>query len=173
MSTLATTFDTGSLQATIISMDVHLGHHLWQRGDFLRQFLKHSTTTARGLQSSSNSSLSLHSPLQIKISLHSGINDLESLQKELLPNLTSLEDLTFCDCPGLKSVSSIPQHISAVHKLRVIRRNEVGLCNDEEDGDYDMRWKELSSFCTLELHDLSKLVSLPKDLQHVTTLDYS
>ncbi|KAJ7949202.1 NBS-LRR type disease resistance protein [Quillaja saponaria] len=144
----------------------------------LSQFLKPQTTTAGRSQAlaplqSSSSSLSHPSlPFTSRSLIIGNIQNLESFPKELLPNFTSLRSLIIEKCLKLKSVSPLLQNLSALHFLRISTCKELDLSNDEEDGDYGMRWKELSSLRTLFLYDIPKLVSLPEGLQHVTTLGH-
>ncbi|KAJ7949148.1 NBS-LRR resistance protein [Quillaja saponaria] len=97
---------------------------------------------------------------------------LQSFPKESLANITSLHELNIDGCSGLKSVSRILQNLRALKDLTIYNCIELDLCNDEEDGDYGMQWKELSALRTLSLIVLPKLLSLPQGLQHVTTLEY-
>ncbi|KAJ7949200.1 NBS-LRR type disease resistance protein [Quillaja saponaria] len=130
------------------------------------------TTTAGGSQTHIHTTLQpSSSSLSTLRHLECSIPDLQSFPKELLENFTSLHRLTIVGCDRLKSISPILLNLSALQHLSIFCGKELDLCNDEEDGDYGMLWKELCSLRILRLLSLPKLVSLPEGLQHVTTLE--
>jgi Leucine-rich repeat (LRR) protein len=94
------------------------------------------------------------------------IADLETLPEEWLKNLTSLESLRISNCHKLNSISQGIQHLTALHELKIEDCPGLELANDE-DG---MQWQGLKSLFSLCFSKLSKMVSLPLGLQHVTTL---
>ncbi|KAL6327469.1 hypothetical protein AAG906_020065 [Vitis piasezkii] len=98
------------------------------------------------------------------------IHDLVSLPDDRLQHLTSLKSLKIEDCEGLMSLFQGIQHLSALEELRIINCMQLNL-SDKEDGDGDLQFQGLRSLRELFIQNIPKLVSLPKGLQHVTTLE--
>ncbi|KAL6328070.1 hypothetical protein AAG906_033342 [Vitis piasezkii] len=98
----------------------------------------------------------------------SRIDDLISLSSEGLRCLTSLSNLLINDCHSLMHLSQGIQHLTALKGLRILQCRELDL-SDKEDDD-DMPFQGLRSLHHLHIQYIPKLVSLPKGLLQVTSL---
>ncbi|XP_075672975.1 putative disease resistance protein RGA4 [Castanea sativa] len=87
----------------------------------------------------------------------------ETLPKELMCNLISLQDLEMYYCCGPLPLS---RHLTALQNLRVRGSEEVDLINDGDE----MEWHGLQSLCNLEFYNLPNLATLPVGIQHLTSL---
>ncbi|XP_062173320.1 disease resistance protein RGA2-like isoform X3 [Alnus glutinosa] len=117
------------------------------------------TSTAKA--SSSSTPLSKLKFLQLD-----SLEDLETLPKEWLKKLTSLNSLTIRSCNRLNSLFPGIQHLAALQQLDLHDCPELELANVEDE----MQWQGLKSLLSLKFSRLPKLVSLPLGLQHATTL---
>ncbi|KAJ9685659.1 hypothetical protein PVL29_017622 [Vitis rotundifolia] len=98
------------------------------------------------------------------------INDLVSLPDDRLQHLTSLKSLEIWGCCELTSLFQGIQHLGALEKLRIDNCIQLNL-SDKEDDDGGLQFQGLRSLRKLCIRRIPKLVSLPKGLQHVTTLE--
>ena len=87
----------------------------------------------------------------------------ETLPKELMCNLISLQDLEIYDCCGPLPLS---RHLTALQNLTVRWSEEVDLTNDGDE----MEWHGLQSLRYLEFYELPNLATLPVGIQHLTSL---
>ena len=99
-----------------------------------------------------------------------GINDVVSLPDDRLQHLTSLKSLQIEDCDGLMSLFQGIQHLSALEELGIDNCMQLNL-SDKEDDDGGLQFQGLRSLRQLFIGRIPKLASLPKRLQHVTTLE--
>ncbi|KAJ7982739.1 LRR domain containing protein [Quillaja saponaria] len=130
-------------------------------------FMQPMPTKKPGSQASTSSS---GSPVPRLRSLRiESMNTFEYFPIEGLHRLTSLENLTLCNNPRLRSLSGVLKHLNALRYLRVEFCEELDLLNGE-NGDCGMQWKELRGLENLILTDFPKLESLPEGLQHLTNL---
>ncbi|KAJ9685661.1 hypothetical protein PVL29_017624 [Vitis rotundifolia] len=98
------------------------------------------------------------------------INDLVSLPDDRLQHLTSLKSLKIVCCRGLMSLFQGIQHLGALEELNIMHCMRLNL-SDKEDDDGGSQFQGLRSLRRLYIQQIPKLVSLPKGLQHVTTLE--
>ena len=98
------------------------------------------------------------------------INDLVSLPDDRLQHLISLKSLQIEDCDGLMSLFQGIQHLSALEKLEIANCGQLNL-SDKEDDDGGLQFQGLRSLRQLFIQGIPELVSLPKGLQQVTTLE--
>ena len=98
------------------------------------------------------------------------INDLVSLPDDLLQHLTSLKSLEIWSCYELMSLFQGIQHLGALEELQIYHCMRLNL-SDKEDDDGGLQFQGLRSLRKLFIGGIPKLVSLPKGLQHVTTLE--
>ncbi|KAG6682721.1 hypothetical protein I3842_13G156700 [Carya illinoinensis] len=126
------------------------------------------TITNASSSSASSTPIAFSSPplSKLKTIILNQIKDLETLPEDGLQNLISLQHLSIFDCQRLKSLSRGVQYLTALQELRLSNCPMLDLGNDE----HDMQWKGLKSLISLKFSGMSKLVSLPLGLQHVTTL---
>ena len=87
----------------------------------------------------------------------------ETLPKELMCNLISLQDLKIYYCCGPLPLS---RHLTALQNLTVWGSKEVDLTNDGDE----MEWHGLQSLRYLEFDGLPNLDTLPVGIQHLTSL---
>jgi leucine-rich repeat protein SHOC2 len=71
---------------------------------------------------------------------------------------------------NFRSLSGLLQHLTRVSELSIGECMEFDPCNDEEDGCYSMKWKELTNLKVLTFERIPKMKYLPEGLQHITTL---
>jgi len=96
-----------------------------------------------------------------------GLEQLESLPEEWLQNLTSLKSLRILKCCKLRIfMSPLFQHLSALEYLGIYKCREL-ISNENEEG---TQWLGPTTLRHLFIQDVPNLVSLPKELRHVTTL---
>jgi len=70
---------------------------------------------------------------------------------------------------NFKSLRGVFQHLSTLSELYIWNCEEFDPCNDE-DGCYNMKWKELANLKVLQFYKIPKMTYLPEGLQHITTL---
>ena len=99
-----------------------------------------------------------------------GINDMVSLPDDRLQHLTSLKSLQIEDCDGQMSLFQGIQHLSALETLEIAKCGQLNL-SDTEAYDGGLQFQGLRSLRQLFIKGIPALVSLPKGLQHVTTLE--
>ncbi|KAM4097538.1 hypothetical protein ACJW30_07G008200 [Castanea mollissima] len=87
----------------------------------------------------------------------------ETLPKELMCNLISLQDLGINNCCGPLPLS---RHLTALQNLTVWGSEEVDLTNDGDE----MEWHGLQSLCNLKFSYLPNLATLPVGIQYLTSL---
>nr|POF18854.1 putative disease resistance protein rga4 [Quercus suber] len=122
------------------------------------------TSIAATSTSSSSSTLAASSFIPLsKLKSMSIWNMEETLPKELMCNLISLQDLTIGNCCGPLPLS---RHLTALQNLTVIGSKEVDLTNDGDE----MEWHGLQSLRNLQFFDLENLATLPVGIQHLTSL---
>jgi hypothetical protein len=96
-----------------------------------------------------------------------GLEEIESLPEEWLPNLTSLKRLDIRECCKLRiSMSPLFQHLTALEVLKIENCMEL-ISNEDEEG---AQCLGPTSLRHLSIKDVTSLVSLPRELRHVTTL---
>jgi hypothetical protein len=83
---------------------------------------------------------------------------------------SNVEFLLIWDLLNLKSLSGVLQHLTRLCELSISYCEEFDPCNDEEDGCYSMKWKELTNLKVLTFERIPKMKYLPEGLQHITTL---
>jgi len=97
----------------------------------------------------------------------SGLDQLESLPEEWLPNLTSLESLHIGKCCKLRIfMSPLFQHLTALKYLGINNCREL-ISNENEEG---TQWLGPTTLRHLHIQDVPNFVSLPRELRHATTL---
>jgi len=103
----------------------------------------------------------------LKLLILKRLEQLESLPEEWLQNLTSLETLEILKCCKLRIfMSPLFQHLSALERLVICKCREL-ISNENEEG---TQWVGPTTLRHLYIQDVPNLVSLPKELRHVTTL---
>ena len=93
-----------------------------------------------------------------------------SLPDDRLQHLTSLKSLQIEDCDGQMSLFQGIQHLSALETLEIAKCGQLNL-SDTEAYDGGLQFQGLRSLRQLFIKGIPALVSLPKGLQHVTTLE--
>ncbi|XP_059450861.1 putative disease resistance protein RGA3 [Corylus avellana] len=95
------------------------------------------------------------------------LEQLEYLPLEWLQNLTSLETLGIFDCRKMRiSISPLFQHLTSLENLTILRCKEL-TSNENEDGAHGLG---PTRFGHLSIIGVPNLVSLPRELRDVTTL---
>jgi hypothetical protein len=95
------------------------------------------------------------------------LEQLEYLPLEWLQNLTSLESLWIWDCCKIRiSMSPLFQHLTSLENLSILGCKEL-ISNENEDGAHGLG---PTRFGHLSIKDVPNLVSLPRELRDVTTL---
>jgi len=84
-------------------------------------------------------------------------------------NHSKLEYLEIGFIHNFKSLCGVFQHLSTLSELCIENCEEFDPCNDE-DGCYNMKWKELKNLKVLEFIEFPKMKYLPEGLQHIRTL---
>jgi hypothetical protein len=99
----------------------------------------------------------------------SRLNELESLAEEWLQNLTSLKILKIWECPKLRmSMCPLFQHLIALEDMWISNCGEL-ISNEDEEGAQRLGPTTLRR---LSIENSTSLVSLPRELRHVTTLQW-
>ncbi|KAL2326284.1 hypothetical protein Fmac_025342 [Flemingia macrophylla] len=93
----------------------------------------------------------------------------EKILHQAIYDSNKVQSLEIKTLYGLKSLSKILQHLSALRELSISNCEELDPCNDEE-GCYSMQWKHLTNLCWLKFDSIPKMEFLPDGLQHITTL---
>ncbi|XP_059450827.1 putative disease resistance protein RGA3 [Corylus avellana] len=97
------------------------------------------------------------------------LEDLEYLPLEWLQNLTSLETLGIWDCRKMRvSISPLFQHLTSLENLSILHCKEL-IINENEDGIHGLG---PTRFGHLSIVGVPNLVSLPRELRDVTTLQW-
>nr|POF13453.1 disease resistance protein rga2 [Quercus suber] len=121
-------------------------------------------TSIAATSTSSSSTLAASSFIPLsKLKSMSIYNMEETLPKELMCNLISLQDLRIKNCCGPLPLS---RHLTALQNLRVCWSKEVDLTNDGDE----MEWHGLQSLRELQFNHLPNLATLPVGIQHLTSL---
>ncbi|XP_065620715.1 putative disease resistance protein RGA1 [Quercus suber] len=121
-------------------------------------------TSIAATSTSSSSSLAASSFIPLsKLKSMSIWNMEETLPKELMCNLISLQHLDIENCCGPLPLS---RHLTALQNLRVVGSKEVDLTNDGDE----MEWHGLQSLRKLNFSYLPNLATLPVGIQHLTSL---
>nr|XP_023914355.1 putative disease resistance protein RGA3 [Quercus suber] len=121
-------------------------------------------TSIAATSTSSSSTLAASSFIPLSKLKSMSIWDMEeTLPKELMCNLISLQDLTIDNCCGPLPLS---RHLTALQNLSVYRSKEVDLTNDGDE----MEWHGLQSLRKLQFHQFPNLATLPVGIQHLTSL---
>ncbi|XP_059451872.1 putative disease resistance protein RGA3 isoform X1 [Corylus avellana] len=95
------------------------------------------------------------------------LEQLEYLPLEWLQNLTSLKTLGIWDCRKMRiSISPLFQHLTSLENLSILRCKEL-INNENEDGAHGLG---PTRFGHLSIVGIPNLVSLPRELRDVTTL---
>jgi Leucine-rich repeat (LRR) protein len=122
---------------------------------------------AQGSETAHSSSSPFLDLSKLKYLSLNGLEQLESLPEEWLPNLTSLETLYIRECCKLRIfMSPLFQHLSALEFLEIYKCREL-ISNENEEG---TQWVGPTTLRILYIKDVPNLVSLPRELRHVTTL---
>ncbi|XP_050283802.1 putative disease resistance protein RGA4 [Quercus robur] len=121
-------------------------------------------TSIAATSTSSSSTLAASSFIPLsKLKSMSIENMEETLPKELMCNLISLQDLSIYNCCGPLPLS---RHLTALQNLTVWDSKEVDLTNDGDE----MAWHGLQSLRCLKFYDLPNLATLPVGIQHLSSL---
>ncbi|XP_059450854.1 putative disease resistance protein RGA1 [Corylus avellana] len=95
------------------------------------------------------------------------LEELEYLPQEWLQNLTSLETLGIWNCRKMRiSMSALFQHLTSLENRSILGCKEL-ISNENEDGTHGLG---PTRFGHLSIVDIPNLVSLPRELSDVTTL---
>jgi len=122
---------------------------------------------AQGSEAAHSSSSPFSDLSKLKFLSLYGLEQLESLPEEWLQNLTSLESLEILKCCKLRIfMSPLFQHLSALEFLGITKCREL-ISNENEE---DTQWLGPTTLRHLSIEDVPNLVSLPRELRHVTTL---
>ncbi|KAK4591976.1 hypothetical protein RGQ29_016446 [Quercus rubra] len=121
-------------------------------------------TSIAATSTSSSSTLAASSFIPLSKLKSMSIWDMEeTLPKELMCNLISLQDLKIYYCCGPLPLS---RHLTALQNLTVMGSEEVDLTNDGDE----MEWHGLQSLRNLEFKFLPNLATLPVGIQYLTSL---
>ncbi|XP_062152261.1 putative disease resistance protein RGA1 isoform X2 [Alnus glutinosa] len=122
---------------------------------------------AQGSETAHSSSSPFSDLSKLKFLSLKGLEQLESLPVEWLQNLTSLESLDIRKCCKLRIfMSPLFQHLSALEDLRICKCREL-ISHENEEG---TQWVGPTILRRLSIEKVPNLVSLPRELRHVTTL---
>ncbi|XP_062150942.1 putative disease resistance protein RGA3 [Alnus glutinosa] len=122
---------------------------------------------AQGSETAHSSSSPFSDLSKLKSLFLEKLEQLESLPGEWLQNLTSLETLDIRKCCKLRIfMSQLFQHLSALERLVIYKCREL-ISNENEEG---TQWLGSTTLRYLFIEDVPNLVSLPRELRHVTTL---
>ncbi|XP_062152256.1 putative disease resistance protein RGA1 [Alnus glutinosa] len=122
---------------------------------------------AQGSETAHSSSSPFSDLSKLKFLTLKRLEQLESLPEEWLQNLTSLESLEIWKCCKLRIfMSPLFQHLSALERLVICKCREL-ISNENEEG---TQWLGSTTLRYLFIKDVPNLVSLPRELRHVTTL---
>jgi Leucine-rich repeat (LRR) protein len=125
------------------------------------------SVVAPGSQTIPSSSSPFSDLSEMKFLSLDGLEELEYLPEEWLQNLTSLETLDILWCPKLRiSLSPLFQHHTALKDLMIANCREL-ISNEDEEG---TQWLGPTTLRLLSINYVPNLVSLPRELRHVTTL---
>jgi Leucine-rich repeat (LRR) protein len=121
---------------------------------------------AQGSETAHSSSSPFSDLSKLKFLFLKGLEELEYLPEEWLQSLTSLERLFILSCRKLRiSLSSLFQHHTALKDLKISNYREL-ISNEDEEG---TQWVGPTTLRLLSI-EVPNLVSLPRELRHVTTL---
>jgi hypothetical protein len=125
------------------------------------------SVVAPGSQTIPSSSSPFSDLSEMKFLSLDGLEELEYLPEEWLQNLTSLETLDILWCPKLRiSLSPLFQHHTALKDVTIANCREL-ISNEDEEG---TQWLGPTTLRLLSINYVPNLVSLPRELRHVTTL---
>ncbi|KAK9690461.1 hypothetical protein RND81_09G129300 [Saponaria officinalis] len=96
----------------------------------------------------------------------SQLRHLKSLELNRMSNVEFMES----DCPNLKSLSGAVKHLTNLHSLIISDCSNIELENNE--GVTVSPWKSLHFLSSLKLHNLHKLLNLPKEFQYLTSIEF-
>ncbi|KAL9238564.1 hypothetical protein vseg_012965 [Gypsophila vaccaria] len=90
---------------------------------------------------------------------------------EFVRHDSSVETLTLGYCPNLKSLSGVVEHLTTLQSLTISECQNLELENN--DGGVTVTpWKSLQLLSSLTLTELPKLLNLPKEFRHLTSLEF-
>jgi hypothetical protein len=122
---------------------------------------------ALGSKTTPSTSSPLPDLSKLKFLFLGGLEELEYLPLEWLQNLTSLETLKIWNCCKMQiSVSPLFQHLTSIENLSILGCKEL-ISNENEDGAHGLG---PTRFGDLSIVGVPNLVSLPRELRDVTTL---
>ncbi|KMT01563.1 hypothetical protein BVRB_9g215630 [Beta vulgaris subsp. vulgaris] len=115
---------------------------------------------------------SIHSPCLISLNIKDNkeMESLSEVEEAFKSCASSLRSLTIWGCCNLRRISGGLEYLTALESLEISNNNQLIMCEEDEKED-GMPWKSLhQNLRSLELHALENMTSLPKGMQHLTSL---
>lgn len=115
---------------------------------------------------------SIHSPCLTSLNIKDNkeMESLSEVEEAFKSFASSLRSLTIWGCCNLRRLSGGLEYLTALESLKVSSNNQL-IISEEDENEDGMPWKSLhQNLRSLELHALENMTSLPKGMQHLTSL---